>query len=44
MKIAFTAETRPRIASGVSTCTSVARTTTLMLSSAPVSSSIANDR
>ena len=44
MNTALTAETRPRIASGVSTWTSVPRTTTLTLSSAPVSASAMNDR
>ena len=35
MKTLLTAETRPRMASGVSICTSVWRTTTLTLSKAP---------
>ena len=35
MNSPFSADTRPRIASGVSTCTSVPRSTTLMLSQAP---------
>lgn len=41
MKTLFTADTLPRISSGVSTCTRVERMTTLMLSSAPVSTSAA---
>src|SRR5271165_2940143 len=44
MKMALIAETRPRISSGVSNWTSVWRTTTLTLSSAPVSKSVANER
>src|SRR3954463_1014451 len=44
MKIVFTADTRPRIGSGVSSCTSVPRTTTLTLSSAPITANIVNDR
>ena len=40
MKIWFTADTRPRIASGVSSCTRVWRTTTEMLSKAPISTSM----
>src|SRR5262245_29777418 len=43
-KTALTAETRPRIASGVSICTRVPRTTTLILSSAPATASATNDR
>ena len=39
----FKAETRPRIASGVSTWTSVPRSTTLMLSQAPSSTSRPSD-
>src|SRR5205823_10755854 len=39
----LTAETRPRISSGVSSCTRVCRTTTLTLSTAPQTKSIAND-
>src|SRR5438034_1390942 len=39
----FTAETRPRVSSGVSSCTSVCRTTTLTLSTAPQRKSIANE-
>src|SRR5256884_9228473 len=39
----FTAETLPRISSGVSSCTRVCRTTTLTLSTAPQTKSIAND-
>src|SRR5882724_6598928 len=39
----FTAETRPRISSGVSNCTSVCRTTTLTLSTTPQINSIANE-
>src|SRR5207245_1429446 len=36
----FTAETRPRFSSGVSNCTKVWRTTTLILSTAPQAKSI----
>src|SRR5947209_6561316 len=39
----FTAETRPRMASGVSTCTKVWRTTTEMLSNTPVKISAASE-
>src|SRR5947209_18034411 len=39
----FTADTRPRISSGVSNCTSVCRTTTLTLSTAPQINSSANE-
>src|SRR5450432_798768 len=35
MKTLFTADTRPRISSGVRSCTSVCRTTTLIMSSPP---------
>ena len=43
MNTPLTAETRPRISSGVSICTSVWRTTTLMLSRAPTRNIIANE-
>src|SRR5437016_3320490 len=43
IKRLLTAETRPRISSGVSNCTSVCRTITLMLSANPQTKSIAND-
>ena len=43
MKIEFTAETRPRMASGVSSCTRVLRVTTLMQSAAPATASAAID-
>ena len=39
----LTADTRPRISSGVSICTNVWRTTTLMLSSAPTRNIIESD-
>ena len=39
MKTLLTAETRPRMGSGVSICTSVWRTTTLTLSTAPAKTS-----
>src|SRR5262245_37428274 len=39
----FTADTLPRFSSGVSNCTSVWRTTTLMLSVAPQAKSINNE-
>src|SRR3954464_12852424 len=39
----FTAETRPRISSGVSNCTNVCRTMTLTLSANPQINSIASD-
>src|SRR5271154_6664549 len=39
----LTAETRPRFSSGVRICTSVCRTTTLMLSTNPASASIVNE-
>src|SRR5581483_10140001 len=39
----LTAETRPRFSSGVSNCTNVWRTTTLTLSTAPQTKSIANE-
>src|SRR3984957_14028182 len=38
----LTAETRPRFSSGVKICTSVCRTTTLILSTKPVSASVRN--
>ena len=43
MKTLLTAETRPRMASGVSICTSVWRTTTLTLSRAPTRNIIASE-
>src|SRR5881296_2101833 len=43
MKRLLTAETRPRISSGVSNCTSVWRITTLTLSTAPHRNSVANE-
>ena len=43
MKILFTAETRPRISSGVTSCTMLPRMMTLMLSKAPMRKSIANE-
>ena len=43
MKTVLTAETRPRMWSGVSTCTSVWRTTTEMLSTSPVMKSAKSD-
>src|SRR3712207_6544697 len=43
IKTLLTAETRPRIWSGVRSCTSVCRITTLMLSNAPVKNSMANE-
>ena len=43
MKIALTALTRPRISSGVSSCTSVWRTTTLTMSTAPLMNSATID-
>ena len=43
IKIEVTAETRPRISSGVSSCCSVWRTTTLTLSKSPVRKSIAQE-
>src|SRR3984957_10137251 len=39
----LTAETRPRFSSGVRICTSVCRTTTLILSTKPASASIVNE-
>src|ERR1700729_2350014 len=39
----LTAETRPRFSSGVKICTSVCRTTTLMLSTKPATASIVNE-
>jgi hypothetical protein len=39
MKVALTALTRPRISSGVSSCTSVWRTTMLTMSAAPLTAS-----
>src|SRR5215831_15905816 len=39
----FTADTRPRFSSGVSNCTNVCRTTTLMLSTKPQMKSITNE-
>ena len=44
MKIELTAATRPRMASGVSSCTKVWRVTTLTLSAAPVTASASSDR
>ena len=44
MKIALTADTRPRIASEGNTWTNVLRTTMLTLSNAPVSASMARDK
>ena len=43
MNIEFTALTRPRIASGVSSCTSMLRTNTLTMSPAPAIASMAID-
>src|SRR5207302_3014828 len=43
MKMLFTAETRPRISSGVTNCTIEPRTITLTLSSAPATNNIDND-
>jgi hypothetical protein len=43
MKIEFTALTRPRIASGVSSCTSESRMTTLIMSAPPAASRAANE-
>ena len=43
MNTAFTALTRPRISSGVSSCTSRWRTYTLTMSPAPITSSAASD-
>src|SRR5205823_12926474 len=43
MKILFTAETRPRISSGVTSCTIVPRIITLTLSNAPIKKSIASE-
>ena len=43
MKIEFTAATRPRMSSGVSNCITVRRTTTLMLSAAPVTARAITD-
>src|SRR5579871_1027995 len=43
MKIALTALTRPRMESGVSTCTRVDRTMTLIRSRAPATTSMAKD-
>ena len=44
MKMELTADTRPRISSGVSSCTSVMRVTTLMLSAAPVTTKASSDK
>ena len=44
MNVEFTALTRPRISSGVSSWTSVWRITTLTMSAAPLSASAASDR
>ena len=43
MKMLLTAETRPRISSGVTSCTIVPRMITLTLSKAPRRKSIANE-
>ncbi len=43
IKRLFTAETRPRFSSGVSSCTKVCRTTTLMLSVAPQTKSMSRE-
>src|SRR5438477_8186149 len=43
IKMLFTAETRPRISSGVTNCSIEPRMITLTLSSAPMQDSIAND-
>jgi hypothetical protein len=43
MKSALTADTRPRIASGVCNCTSDERTTTLTMSAAPMSARAASE-
>src|SRR6266705_2439813 len=43
MKMLFTAETRPRISSGVTSCTMEPRMITLTLSNAPTMNSIPND-
>ena len=43
MKRLLTAETRPRFSSGVSSCTSVCRTTTLTLSIAPHAKSMSKE-
>ena len=43
MKILFTAETRPRISSGVTSCTMDPRIMTLTLSKAPARKSMPND-
>src|SRR4029434_2504343 len=43
MKTLFTAETRPRISSGVTSCTIEPRTITLTLSNAPATNNIDND-
>src|SRR3954465_440570 len=43
MKMLFTAETRPRISSGVTNCTIDPRMITLTLSSAPITNNVAND-
>jgi hypothetical protein len=43
MNTEFTALTRPRISSGVSTCTSVIRITTLTMSAPPLTASAASE-
>ena len=44
MKIELTADTRPRMSSGVSSCIKVNRVTTLMVSAAPVTANATIER